>query len=43
MMKLNRTNIQYSLRRARPLNTAYFFSTSVYQCTVFPPEMMKRS
>ena len=30
-MMLNRTNIQYSLRRDRPLNTAYFFSTSRYQ------------
>jgi len=31
MMKLNRKKIQYSLRRARPLNTAYFFNTSTYQ------------
>lgn len=31
MMRLKRKNIQYSLRRARPSNTAYFFNTSRYQ------------
>src|SRR5215217_4224985 len=31
MSMLMRRNIQYSFRRARPLNTAYFFNASRYQ------------
>ena len=34
MMTLNKKNIQYSLRRARPANTAYFLRTSRYQLIV---------
>jgi hypothetical protein len=30
--RLNRKNIQYSVRLARPSNTAYFFKTSRYHC-----------
>src|SRR5688572_15794981 len=36
MMMLKRTNTQYSLRRARPSNTAYFLRTSRYQLIVSP-------
>ncbi len=35
MIQLMSTNIQYSLRRARPWKTAYFLSTSMYQCIGF--------
>ena len=32
----NNTKYQYSLRRAHPLKTAYFFSTSIYQFICSP-------
>src|SRR5690554_3994501 len=35
-MKLNSTKNQNSLRRARPLNTTYFFNTSRYQFILSP-------
>ena len=36
IMVLIRINIQYSFRLARPENTAYFFSTSIYQFITIP-------
>ena len=34
--RLKRKNIQYSYRHARPLNTAYFLNTSIYQFILSP-------
>src|ERR1044072_3727161 len=37
MIPANSANIQYSLRRARPLKTAYFLRTSLNQLMVVSP------